>query len=51
MQRLIMLFSYRPWVWGSLLILASVLAASQIKELRVHVSANEMFVADDPQRA
>lgn len=51
MQRLIMLFSHRPWVWLSLLIVASVLAASQIKELRVHVSANEMLVADDPHRA
>ena len=51
MQRLILLFSHRPWIWLSLLLLASMLAATQIGELRVRVSANEMLVADDPQRA
>ena len=51
MQRLILLFSRRPWIWLGLLLLASMLAATQIGELRVRVSANEMLVADDPQRA
>lgn len=51
MQRLILLFSHRPWIWLSFLLLGSMLAASQIGELRVRVSANEMLVADDPQRA
>lgn len=51
MHRLILLFSQRPWIWLSLLLIVSMLAASQIGELRVRVSANEMLVADDPQRA
>jgi len=51
MQRLLLLFSHRPWIWLSLLLLASMLAATQIGELRVRVSANEMLVVDDPQRA
>jgi len=51
MQRLLLQFADRPWIWLSLLLVASVLAATQIGELRVRVSANEMLVADDPQRA
>jgi len=51
MQRLILLFSERPWIWLAFLLLASMLAATQIGELRVRVSANEMLVAGDPQRA
>ena len=50
MQRLLLQFADRPWIWLSLLLVASVLAATQIGELRVRVSANEMLVADDPQR-
>jgi len=51
MHRLLLHFAQRPWIWLSLLLLASILAATQIGELRVRVSANEMLVADDPQRA
>ena len=51
MQRLLTMFSRRPWIWLSLLLLLSVLAASQLSKLRVHVSADEMLVIDDPQRA
>ncbi len=51
MQRLILLFSQRPWIWLSFLLFASMLAATQIGELRVRVSANEMLVVNDPQRA
>ena len=51
MQRILLQFADRPWIWLSILLVASVLAATQIGELRVRVSANEMLVADDPQRA
>lgn len=51
MQRLLLLFAHRPWLWLSLLLAASVLAATQLTHLRVKVSADEMLVIDDPERA
>ncbi|MGB5252547.1 MAG: hypothetical protein WBN68_07480, partial [Sedimenticolaceae bacterium] len=51
MQHLLMMFSRQPWVWLSLLLLTSLLAATQLGKLQVRVSADEMLVVDDPQRA
>ncbi|MCG6967058.1 MAG: MMPL family transporter [Chromatiaceae bacterium] len=50
MQRLLLLFARHPWLWLSLLVAASMLAATQIPHLRVKVSADEMLVINDPQR-
>ena len=50
MQRLLLLFAQRPWIWLSILLAASVLAATQISQLRVKISADEMLVIDDPER-
>ncbi len=51
MQSLLLLFARRPWLWLSFLLAASILAATQLSQLRVKVSADEMLVIDDPQRA
>ena len=51
MQRLLLLFARRPWLWLAMLVAASMLAATQIGQLQVRVSADEMLVIDDPQRA
>ena len=51
MRHLLLLFAHRPWMWLLLLLAASVLAATQIGRLQVKVSADEMLVIDDPQRA
>ena len=51
MQRLLLMFSRQPWAWLSLLLFISLLAATQLGELQVRVSADEMLVVDDPQRA
>ena len=50
MHNLLLMFARRPWLWLALLLAASVLAATQLTELRVKVSADEMLVIDDPQR-
>lgn len=50
MQQLLLSFSRRPWLWIGLLIVASVIAATQLERLQVKISADEMLVADDPQR-
>lgn len=51
MQHLLLLFARRPWLSLTFLLLGSMLAATQLTELRVRVSADEMLVIDDPQRA
>jgi predicted RND superfamily exporter protein len=51
MQKLLLLFARHPWAALAGLLLASLLAATQLGELRVKVSADEMLVIDDPQRA
>lgn len=51
MRRLLLFFARHPWLGLSLLLLASLLAATQIDALRVKVSADEMLVIDDPERA
>ncbi len=50
MQQLLLLFARRPWVSLSLLLVASLLAATQVTQLRVKISADEMLVVDDPER-
>ena len=45
------MFSRQPWIWLSLLLLISLLAATQLGKLQERVSADEMLVVDDPQRA
>ncbi|MDJ0740707.1 MAG: MMPL family transporter [Gammaproteobacteria bacterium] len=50
MQRLLLLFAHRPWIWLAALLAASMLAATQLGQLQVRVSADDMLVADDPQR-
>ncbi len=51
MQRLLLLISQRPWMWLAFLVVASVLAATQIPKLEVRIAADEMLVSNDPQRA
>jgi predicted RND superfamily exporter protein len=50
MHHLLLLFARRPWVWLSLLLVVSLIAATQVTQLRVKISADEMLVADDPER-
>ena len=50
MRRLLLFFADRPWLGLGLLLLASLLAATQIDRLEVRVSADEMLVVGDPQR-
>ena len=50
MQRLLSLFAATPY-WTLLgLLLASVLAATQLTRVEIQISAEEMLVMDDPQR-
>ncbi|MEZ5585683.1 MAG: MMPL family transporter [Sedimenticolaceae bacterium] len=51
MQHLLLQFARHPRLWLAFLLAASVLAATQIGELRVRVAADEMLVINDPQRA
>lgn len=51
MTRLLQFFASRPWLGLGLLALASVLAATQLHRLEVRVSADEMLVTGDPERA
>lgn len=51
MQRLLLSFAERPWIWLLMLLAASLLAASQLGKLQIDISADEMLVVDDPQRA
>lgn len=51
MRRLLLLFAQRPWIWLMLLLGASLLAATQLSKLQVQISADDMLVIDDPQRA
>lgn len=51
MQRFLLVFANRPWIWLSLLLLFSVLAATQLGGLQIRIAADEMLVADDPLRA
>ena len=51
MQHLLIQFARRPWLWLTLLLIATVIAASQVTKLRVKVSSDEMLVINDPQRA
>ena len=50
MPRLLELFSEHPYTVLLGLLLLSLLAATQISRLQVQVSAEELFVKDDPQR-
>jgi predicted RND superfamily exporter protein len=51
MQRFLLIFANRPWIWLSLLLVCSVLAATQLGGLQIRIAADEMLVADDPLRA
>ena len=51
MQHLLLQFARHPRLWLAFLLAASVLAATQLGELRVRVAADEMLVINDPQRA
>jgi predicted RND superfamily exporter protein len=51
MEKLLLLFARHPWAALAGLLLASLLAATQLGRLEVRVSADEMLVIDDPQRA
>lgn len=51
MTRLLLFFANRPWLALGLLIAASVLAATQLAQLEIKISANEMLVEGDPERA
>lgn len=51
MRQFLLLFARRPWLWLGLLLVVSLLAATQLDKLRVRVSADEMLVIDDPQRS
>lgn len=50
MQHLLLQFARHPRLWLAFLLAASVLAATQLGELRVRVAADEMLVINDPQR-
>ena len=50
MQRLLNFFSAHPWWVLAVLLLVSVGAATQLEHVRVHVSADELLVIDDPER-
>ena len=50
MQRLLSLFAANPYSTLLGLLLASVLAATQLTRVEVQISAEEMLVMDDPQR-
>ena len=50
MQRFLELFSEHPYTVLLGLLLLSLLAATQVSRLQVQVSAEELFVKDDPQR-
>lgn len=51
MTRLLLFFAGRPWLGLGMLLLASGLAATQLHRLEVRVSADEMLVSGDPERA
>lgn len=51
MQQLLLQFTRLPWLWLGLLLTATLIAASQVDDLEVRISADDMFVADDPLRA
>ncbi len=51
MTHLLTLFAARPWAVLVFLTLVSLLAASQLPHLRVQVSADELQIRDDPNRA
>jgi hypothetical protein len=51
MRRLLLFFARHPWFGLGLLVLGSVLAATQLDALQVRISADEMLVGNDPQRA
>lgn len=51
MRRLLLFFAHHPWLGLGLLVLGSVLAATRLDALQVRISADEMLVGDDPQRA
>lgn len=50
MQRLLNLCAERPWATLVVLLLCSLLAASQLPKLQVQISAEELLVKDDPER-
>ena len=51
MQRLLNFFSAHPWWVLAVLLLISIGAATRVQHVRVHVSADELLVRDDPERA
>jgi predicted RND superfamily exporter protein len=51
MQRLILLFTHRPWLWLAMLLAATLLAASQLNKLEIHISADAMLPEDGPLRS
>ena len=50
MQRLLSLFANNPWWVLLVLLLLSMLAATQLPKVQVQTSAEELLVIDDPQR-
>jgi predicted RND superfamily exporter protein len=50
MARLLLFFAARPWLGLGLLLAVSLLAATQVGRLEVHVSAEEMLIEGDPER-
>jgi predicted RND superfamily exporter protein len=50
MVRLLLFFATRPWLGLALLLLVSLVAATQIDRLEVRISAEQMLVDDDEER-
>lgn len=51
MRKLLILFCQNPWIVLSSILLISILAASQLSHVRVQISAEDLLVQDDPERA
>ncbi len=51
MQKLMYFFSRHPWAVFACLLVFSALAASQLQHVEIKVSADELLVRDDPERA
>lgn len=50
MNRLLSYFSHHPWVGLGIVLLISIIAGSQISNLEVRISANEMLVQNNAER-
>jgi len=51
MERLLNLFSRHPWWVLGAILLVSLAAATQLRHVHVQISAEELLVMDDPERA